>query len=153
MKEGDMPIIYTEEWYAAMFEVFNSQDDAAAQLPGGEWCLAFEVVGDGLSPYIPPGETRHFFVRLQEGKVAEYREHQERISGKGLHFRFTGPAHIYEGVAAGIVDPVVAGLDGSITVRGDMRLLIQNAELAGRIFTNIAKNDSTVWPKGRPPYK
>ncbi len=148
-----MPVIYTEEWYAAMFEVVNLQDGISAQLPAGEWCLAFEVVGDGISPYVPRGETRNFFVRVKEGKVVEYREQRERISGKGLHFRFTGPAHIYEGVAAGIVDPVVAGLKGSITVRGDMRLLIQNAQFAGLLFKNIAESNSTEWPKGKPPYK
>ena len=148
-----MPVIYTEEWYAAMFEVVNSQTAISAQLPGGEWRLAFEVVGDGISPYVPVGETRSFFVRLREGKVVECREQGQRISGKGLHFRFTGPAHIYEGVAAGIVDPVAAGLEGSIVVRGDMRLLLQNAEFADMIFKNIAKTDSTEWPKGRPPYR
>jgi hypothetical protein len=92
-------------------------------------------------------------VRIQEGKVVECQEGQERVPGKGLHFRFTGPAHIYEGVAAGLVDPVVAGLEGAITVRGDMRLLIQNAELATRIFKNLGENNSTEWPKGKPPYK
>ena len=97
--------------------------------------------------------TGSFFVRLREGKVVECREQGQRISGKGLHFRFTGPAHIYEGVAAGIVDPVAAGLEGSIVVRGDMRLLLQNAEFADMIFKNIAKTDSTEWPKGRPPYR
>ena len=148
-----MPVIYTEEWIAALFKWVNSQRDISTQVPGGEWCVALEVVGDGISPYVPHGETRHFVVRLQDGKVVECREHLERISGKGLHFRFTGPAHIYEGVAAGIVDPVVAGLEGSITVRGDMRMLIQNAELASMIFKNVAENNSTEWPKGKPPYQ
>jgi hypothetical protein len=85
--------------------------------------------------------------------VVECREHPETISGQGLHFRFSGPAHIYEGVAAGLVDPIVAGLKGAIKVRGDMRLLMHNAEFAYMIFKNIAKSNSTEWPKGRPPYK
>ena len=147
-----MPAIYTEKWIAAMFEVVNSRDDISVQLPAGEWCLAFEVVGDDVSPYVTRGETRNYFIRLREGKVVECREHQERIPGKGLHFRFTGPAYIYEGVAAGIVNPIVAGLKGAIKVRGDMRLLIQNAEFASMIFKNIAGSNSTEWPKGKPPY-
>ena len=148
-----MPAIYTEEWIAALFKLVNSQSGISTRVPGGEWCVALEVVGDGISPYVPCGETRHFFVRLQDGKVVECRESLERIPGKGLHFRFTGPAHIYEGVAAGLVDPVMAGLEGSITVRGDMRLLIQNAELASMIFKNVAENNATEWPKGKPPYQ
>jgi hypothetical protein len=148
-----MAAIYTEEWIAALFEWVNSQNGISTQVPGGEWCVALEVVGDGLSPYVPHGEARHFFVRIQDGKVVECQERQERVPGKGLQFRFTGPAHIYEGVAAGLVDPVVAGLEGAITVRGDMRLLIQNAELATRIFKKLGENNSTEWPKGKPPYK
>ena len=148
-----MPAIYTEAWVAAMFNVINSTGDKSATFPPGEWCLAFEVVGDEVSPYVGNGEQRNYFIRLREGKVVECREHQERISGKGLHFRFTGSAHIYEGVAAGIVNPIVAGLKGAIKVRGDMRLLIQNADFADMIFKNIAGSNSTVWPRGKPPYK
>jgi hypothetical protein len=148
-----MPAIYTEKWITAMFEVVNSQGNISAHLPQGEWNLAFEVVGDNLSPYVNRGEMRHYFIRLREGKVVKCREHQEQIPGKGLHFRFTGLAHIYEYVAAGIVNPIVAGLKGDIRVRGDMRLLIRNAEFASMIFKNIAVSHSTEWPKGKPPYK
>jgi len=152
LSEVSMAIIYTEAWYKAMFEVVNLPSANSAQLPEGEWCLAFEVVGDEMSPYVAEGETRHYFIRLREGIVVEFNELEERIPGNGLHFRFTGPAHIYEGVAAGIVDPVAAGLNGSIAVRGDMRVLIQNAEFATMIFKNIANSQSTEWPKGKPPY-
>lgn len=148
-----MAVIYTEQWYETIFEAVNLQDGFSTKLPAGEWCMAFEVVGDGISPYVPREEILNFFVRLQEGKFVECREHPERISGKGLHFRFTGPAHIYESVAAGLVDPIVAGLKGTIKVRGDMRLLMQNAEFAYSIFKNIARSNSTEWPKGKPPYK
>jgi hypothetical protein len=152
VKKEYMPSIYTEEWVAAMFEVVNSRNNNPAPLPTGEWCLAFEVVGDEVSPYVTRGETRHYLIRLREGRVVECRENQERIAGKELHFRFTGSAHIYEGVAAGIVNPIVAGLKGSIMVRGDMRLLIKNAEFAAVLFKNIAGSKSTEWPKGKPPY-
>ena len=148
-----MPAIYTEQWIATIFEVVNSHNDNSAPMPAGEWCLAFEVVGDEASPYVTHGEKRNYFIRLREGKVVECREHQERIPGKGLHFRFTGPARIYEGIAAGIVNPIAAGLKGSIIVRGDMRLLLKNAEFAGMLFKNIARSNSTEWPKGKPPYE
>jgi len=68
-----MPVIYTEEWIAAMFKLVNSQSNISAQLPGGEWCVALEVVGDGISPYVPRGETLNFFVRLQDGNMVECR--------------------------------------------------------------------------------
>ena len=148
-----MPAIYTDEWYKTMFELANSRDDLSEKVPAGEWNVAVEVKGDGKSPYIPLGEEQNFFIRFLDGKVVEYNQSQERVPGKGLNYRITGPAHIFEGVAAGIVDPVEVGLNGSLAIRGDMRLLIQNAELVNVIFEVYTQTDVTEWPKGKPPYK
>ena len=112
-----------------------------------------EVVGDAKSPYVPEGTTKHFFIRFQDGKVAEYRESPENINGKGLNYRITGMASIFDGVAAGTVDPVEIGLNGSVAIRGDMRLLMQHADMVNVIFDVYAQSDVTEWPLGKPPYE
>jgi len=148
-----MPAIYTDDWYKAMFELANSRNDLSEKVPLGEWKVVVEVKGDGKSPYIAPGEEANFFIHIRDGKVIEYRLSRERVPGIGLHYRITGPAHIFEGIAAGIVDPVEVGLNGSLVIRGDMRLLIQNAELVNVIFDVYTQTDVTEWPKGKPPYE
>jgi hypothetical protein len=147
-----MPGIWSEQWYEAMLEMAGSRDDLSAKVPQGEWRVAVEVEGDGKSPYIPAGEVKHFFVRIVDGKVVEYREEKEKIPGKGLHYRITGPAEVFEGMAAGILDPVEKGLDGSVKIRGDMRLLMQYAELGNVMFEIYTQSEVTEWPKGKPPY-
>jgi hypothetical protein len=147
-----MSAIYSPEWYEAMLNLANSRDDISEKVPQGEWKIAVEVQGDGKSPYVPEGTTKHFFVRFLDGKVAEYRESQEKIPGNGLHYRIIGPANIFDGVAAGVVDPVEVGLNGSITIRGDMRLLMQHADMVKVIFEVYSQSDVTEWPKGKPPY-
>ena len=148
-----MPAIYSTEWYEAMFNMANSRDDISEKVPQGEWNIAVEVVGDGKSPYVPEGTTRHFFIRFRDGKVAEYQESPEKISGKGLHYRITGMASIFDGIAAGTVDPVEVGLNGSLTIRGDMRLLMQHADMVNVIFDVYSQSDVTEWPLGKPPYE
>jgi len=148
-----MPDIWTEEWYQAMLEMADSRDDLSAKVPKGEWRVAVEIEGDGKSPYIAEGEIKHFFVRIVDGKVKEYKEHAEKIPGKGLHYRITGPASVFEGMAAGILDPIEKGLDGSIRIRGDMRLLMQYAELGNVMFDIYTQSGVTDWPKGQPPYE
>jgi len=148
-----MPVIYTEEWRRAIMALANSRDDLSEQVPQGEWRIAMELEGDGISPYVPEGQKKHWFLRLLNGKMVEFREAPEPIPGKGLHYRFIGPAHIFEGVAAGIVDPVEVGLKGTVAIRGDMRLLMQHAKLANVIFDVYAKNNVTEWSKGQPPYR
>ena len=147
-----MPDIWTEEWYAAMLDMANSRDDLSVKVPQGEWRVAVEVEGDGKSPYIPEGEVKHFFVHMVDGKVKEYKEFPEKIPGKGLHYRVTGPAEVFEGLAAGVLDPVEKGLDGSVTVKGDMRLLLQHAELGNVMFDIYTQSGVTEFPKGKPPY-
>jgi hypothetical protein len=149
---GNMPTIYSPEWYEAMLRLANSRDDISEKVPQGEWRVAVEVVGDGKSPYVPEGTTKNYFVRFLDGKVAEYEEYPDKVPGKGLHYRITGPAHVFEGVAAEIVDPVEVGLNGTMTIRGDMRLLMQHAEMVNVIFEVYAKSGLTEWPLGKPPY-
>ncbi|MBU2550376.1 MAG: hypothetical protein KKB20_18365 [Proteobacteria bacterium] len=148
-----MPDIYSDGWYQAIIELANSRDDLSSRVPAGEWRVAIELEGDGLSPYVPPGTTRYWFIRLVDGKMLEFREAPGKIPGQGLQYRFIGPAHVFEGVAAGVLDPVEVGLNGTITVRGDMRLLMQHAELTNVIFEVYAHNNVTEWSAGKPPYK
>ncbi len=147
-----MPDIFTAEWYDAMLELANSRDDLAEKVPQGEWRVAIEIEGDGISPYTPKGEFKYFFVYMVDGKIKEIRPSEEKISGKGLNYRITGPASVFESMAAGIVDPIEKGLDGTLTIRGDMRMMMQNADLANIIFDLYKSSDLTDWPKGKPPY-
>ena len=147
-----MPDIYSGEWNQSLQEMSNERDDLADKAPAGEWRIAIEVEGDGISPYIPQGEKKHFFLRLSDGKIEEFMEKEEPIPGKGLNYRLICPAHVFESIAAGVMDPVEKGLDGTMVIRGDMRLLIQNAELANVIFEVYTENNQTEWPKGKPPY-
>ncbi len=147
-----MPDIYTEEWYAAMFELANSRDDLSNTVPQGEFKIAIEVEGDGISPYVPKDETRHFFIHFRDGKCVGYKRHDEAIPGKGLSYRVSGKASTFESVASAQMDLVEAGLGGALAIRGDMRLLMQNAEIANVIFEVYTASDLTEWPKGKPPY-
>ena len=76
-----MPAIWSEEWYEAMLEMADSRDDLSAKVPQGEWNVAVEVEGDGQSPYIPADVVKHFFVRIVDGKIVEYKEFPEKIPG------------------------------------------------------------------------
>jgi hypothetical protein len=132
-----------------MLELANSRDDVSEKVPQGEWRVAVEVVGDGKSPYVPEDTVKHYFIRFLDGKVAEYQE----SPGKGLNYRITGPASIFDGIAAEIVDPVEVGLNGTMTIRGDMRLLMQHADMVNVIFEVYSQSGLTEWHLGKPPYK
>ena len=147
-----MPDIFTNEWYQAMVELCNSRDDLSAKVPKGEYKFAIELVGDGKSPYVPEGTTKHFFLIFKDGKVTQCEESPEKISGKGLNYRITGAAEDFELIATGDKDPVDAGLSGQLNVRGDMRFLMQNAEMATVIFEVYQQSKMTTWPQGKPPY-
>lgn len=147
-----MPDIYTEEWYAAMFELANSRDDLSRAVPQGEFKVAIEVAGDGISPYIPQGEIRHYLVHFADGKCLAYKQYEGKIPGKGLSYRVSGKASVFEGIAAQQLDLIEAGLGGALTIKGDMRLLMQNAEIANVIFEVYTTSNLTEWPKGKPPY-
>ncbi len=139
-----MPNIYTDEWYAALHELANSRDDLSEQIPPGEWRVAIEIEGDGKSPYIAQDKMRSFYVYVVDGKIIEIDESDQKVAGKKLNFRFTGPADIWDGIAAGAVDPVEKGLDGSINVRGDMRILLQHADLVPTIIDFYTSSEITA---------
>ena len=147
-----MPDIFTKEWYEAMLTLANSRDDLSEKVPQGEWQVAIEIEGDGKSPYTPEGEFKYFFVHIVDGKIKELRPEEEKITIKGLNYRITGPASVFESMAAGLMDPIEKGLDGTLSIRGDMRLLLQNAELANIIFEVYKSSELTDWPQGKPPY-
>ena len=147
-----MPDIFTEEWYDAMLELANSRDDLSEKVPQGEWKIAIEIEGDYISPYTPEGAFKYFFVYMVDGKIKELKPSEEKIKMKGLNYRITGPASVFESMAAGLMDPIEKGLDGTLIIRGDMRLLLQNADLANIIFEVYKSSDLTNWPKGKPPY-
>lgn len=147
-----MAVIYSSKWYDDLKEIVNGDERIVEMAPPGEWRMAIEIHGDAKSPYVPEGSDKHFFLHFDNGKLAEYEELNERHDGTGLNFRFTGPAVVFDEVAAGLTDPVEAGLKGIIKIRGDMRLLMQHAEIVSIILDLYTKHINTEWPKGKPPY-
>ncbi len=147
-----MPDIYTKAWYQAMVDLANSRDDLSKKVPKGEYKFAVELEGDGKSPYVQGGAAKYFFICFKDGKVTQCEESPERIEGKGLNYRITGPAGLFEEIAAGLADPIEVGLSGGLTIKGDMRFLMQNAEMANVIFDVYTQSSLTEWPKGKPPY-
>lgn len=148
-----MPEIFTKEWADALFEQARKNEVLLKKAPLGEWRIAFEVEGDGKSPYVPQDVTKHYFVRLLDNELVEYREVPEKISGKELQYRFIASASVFESVASGLLDPVEAGLSGVITIRGDMRILLQHTEIVDVIYGVYLENNPTEWTKGKPPYE
>lgn len=144
--------IFTQEWYDAMFELTNSREDLAQRLPLGEWKIVIELEGDDISPYTPKGEFKYFYIYILDGKMLELRSVDEKIKEKGLKLRITGPASVFENIVAGLDDPIEKVLEGTLAIRGDMRLLMQNADLANIICEVYMNSETTSWPKGKPPY-
>ncbi len=147
-----MAEIYTKEWYEKLKALVNSRDDITARAPQNEWRICIEIIGDAASPYVKEGNARYFFVLFDRGKCQKYEELSESMDGKGLDFRFTGPATVFEEVASGHKDFIEAGLRGEIKIRGDMRIFMQNAELAKIMAELYSQQNDTEWPKGKPPY-
>jgi hypothetical protein len=147
-----MADIYTKQWYEQLQALVNSRQDITARAPKGQWRICIEIMGDGGSPYIPEGEAKYFFVLFDEGKCRKYEELTETMNGKSLDFRFTGPATVFEEVAAAERDFIAAGLRGDIKIRGDMRVFMQNAELAKIMADLYSEQNDTGWPLGKPPY-
>lgn len=148
-----MSTIYTEPWYDDMKNLVNGSSELEKLAPKKKIVTTFEVVGDGISPYIPANGATYYLIVLEGGKVQEYRPLDGKHDGKGLNFRFTAPAALWEGIAAGLVDPIKSGLRGEIKVRGDMRFLMQNAEAVKLLIDLYANQVTTEWPKGKPPYE
>jgi putative sterol carrier protein len=89
-----------------------------------------ELRGDDRSPYLSRGEQRFFVVYLNDGKCTDYHQVHVPPPRKEFDFIFEIPAAIFEEVAAGLADPVAAGLKGTIKVTSDMRILIRHDHLA-----------------------
>ena len=147
-----MSVIYSDAWYEDMKRLINGSEQLGKMAPTTRIATSLEVLGDGASPYVPKEGGLYFLLVIENGKVAEFRPLPERHDGKGLNFRFSAPATVWESVAAGQTDPIKAGLRGDIKVRGDMRFLMQNADAVKLAIDLYANQVATEWPLGRPPY-
>lgn len=147
-----MPAIYTTDWYEDLKQLLNGNPEVQKTAPPGQYRVLAEVSGDATSPYLPEGETRLFTVTLADGKCESYDELSESPSRKEFDFIFELPATVFEGVAAGVVDPIEAGLKGTIRITGDMRILIRHADLVNVLYDVYSREVETEWPEGKPPY-
>ena len=147
-----MSEIYSSAWYEAMKELINGSRKLGKVAPKARIALSLEVLGDGRSPYVPKDGALYFLLVIENGRVLEFRPLAEPHDGKGLNFRFTAPASLWESVAAGQADPIKVGLRGEIKVRGDMRFLMENADAVKLAIDLYAHQVETEWPRGRPPY-
>ena len=147
-----MSVIYSDAWYEDMKKLINHSEELRLQTPKERIVISFEVEGDGASPYVPADGALYFMIVFDEGQVREFQPLDERFSGKGLNFRFTAPATVWESIAAGKTDPITAGLRGSIKIRGDMKFLMENADGVKLLVDLYGNQVDTEWPNGQPPY-
>jgi putative sterol carrier protein len=147
-----MPAIYTKDWYEELKDLLNRNEEIQKNAPRGKLTALAELQGDGQSPYLADGQKLFFVVHLDDGKCTDYHEVTEPPPRREFDFIFELPATVFEGVAAGLVDPVEAGLKGTIKITGDMRILIKHAELVNVLQEVYAREVETAWPKGGPPY-
>jgi len=147
-----MSAIYTQPWYESLKEILNGSDDVTKNAPRGVWHVLAEIRGDGVSPYMSPAEHKRFAIVLNDGKCDSYEELAEAPPRKDFEFILELPASLFERVVANLADPVEAGLKGAIKITGDMRVLIQNAELVNVLSEIYQREVETEWPKGKPPY-
>ena len=64
-----------------------------------------ELRGERGSPYVAEGKRIYFVIHLEDGKCTDYHETDEAPPRKEFDFIFEFPASVFEGVAAGTVDP------------------------------------------------
>ncbi|MDH3211676.1 MAG: SCP2 sterol-binding domain-containing protein [Myxococcales bacterium] len=147
-----MPDIYTLAWYNALQDLLNGNPDVEKNAPRGRYKMLAELRGDGASPYVSGGKSLFFVVHFDDGSCTEYSELAESPPRKEFDFIFEFPASVFEGIAAAIVDPIEAGLKGTIKITGDMRILIRHADLVNVLYDVYAREVETGWPKGKPPY-
>ncbi len=147
-----MPDIYTTPWYEAVKEAINKAVAAVPDAPSDSFIIQAEIAGDGASPYVGADDTLRFLICLEEGQCVWYREIDEDDPSVKLDYRFTGPATVFDTIAAAELDPIDAALSGEIKVRGDMRFLIRQAGLVQVLLEAYSTGVDTTWPKGRPPY-
>ena len=145
-----MPAIYTTEWYEALKKLLNQNPEVDRNAPRGTFHVLVKINGDALSAYLAAGEVRNFVVVFADGKCLEYRQVEVAPPRKEFDFIFEFPASVFEGIAAGLIDLIDAGLKGSIKINGDMRILIRHAELVNVIYGVYSREIETIWPKGKP---
>jgi putative sterol carrier protein len=147
-----MPDIYTAAWYESLKDILNRSEQVITKAPRGHYRVLAEIKGDGVSPYVRNGETKRFTLDFDDGRCTEYRELAEPPTKRDFDFTLQLPASLFEGIVGNEADPVKAGLKGDIRIVGDMRILIQHAELVNILRDVYVREAQTDWPKGRPPY-
>jgi len=147
-----MADIYTPAWYDSLKEILNRSDEVTKSAPRGVWHVLAEIHGDGVSPYLARGGTKRFAIILNDGKCDSYLELTDAPARKDFEFILELPASLFERVVANQADPVESGLKGAIKIIGDMRVLIQNAELVNVLSEIYQREVETEWPQGAPPY-
>jgi len=145
-----MPAIYTIQWYEALKELLNRNPEVEKNAPDGSYNVFAEIKGDAQSPYLGPDQRRLFVIRFADRKCRDYAEVATPPPRKDFDFIFELPASTFEGIAAGTVDLVEAGLKGKIKITGDMRILIKHAELVNALYDVYAHEIETTWPNGKP---
>jgi len=148
-----MAEIYTTAWYDSMKEILNASDEVTKSAPQGIWRILVEIRGDGASPYIGADEVKRFSIVLDNGKCESYQELTAAPPRKDFEFIMEMPAGLFERVVANQADPLEAGLKGDVKIVGDMRVLIQNAELVNILSEIYQREVETEWPNGSPPYE
>jgi putative sterol carrier protein len=147
-----VPDIYTAHWYDELQQLLNRNAEIAKNAPRGQFKILAELRGDGASPYVAEGQSLYFVVLFDDGKCTGYSEVVESPPRKEFDFIFEFPASVFEGVAADTVDPISAGLKGTIKITGDMRVVIRHADLVNVLRDVYTREVDTGWPKGKPPY-
>lgn len=147
-----MPDIYTTAWYESLKDILNRSEQVITKAPRGHYRVLAEIKGDGVSPYVRNGETKRFTLDFDDGRCTEYRELAEPPAKRDFDFTLQLPASLFEGIVGNQMDPVKAGLKGDIRIVGDMRILIQHAELVNILRDVYVREAETDWPKGKPPY-
>ncbi len=148
-----MPEIYTTSWYDSMKEILNKSDEVTKNAPRGVWNILAEIRGGDGSPYISDDEVKRFAIVLDDGKCESYQELSEAPPRKDFEFILEMTAGLFERVVANQADPLEAGLKGDVKITGDMRVLIQNAELVNVLSEIYQREIETEWPRGEPPYE
>ena len=144
--------VFSPEWLAQWAALINSDESLGQRAPVGVWRIYLRAEGDEVSPYVPAGETMHLMLHLSDGRCTRLERTGAPPGPRELDFRFSGPASVFEEVAAGLRDPVDAGLQGDIKIAGDMTFLLRHAELVKEIVDLYVGRLETDWPRGRPPY-
>lgn len=144
--------VFSQPWLDQWAALINADQTLPDRAPAGTWRIYMRAEGDGVSPYVPEGETMHLMIHIEDGRCTRLERAAEPPGPRDLDFRFSGPASVFEEVAAGLRDPVEAGLQGHIKIAGDMSFLLRHAELTQEIVDLFMSELETEWPRGRPPY-